>query len=182
MSLIRAAGKPAMGWRLLGGSVLIVALYCTLTGGWSLPAEPLALIVRVLFTSVCVLSAASLLAFGLTLIPALVFTRCGATPIHRDGLPSSDHLLHTGAMVWMALFVAVYTMLILSLPGLFEGLSTPYTQAFLAGMLARSIWGIAAITAPVALVLTLAQRHYQRRRLPQLQRALPSASETSDAT
>jgi len=163
MDPARVADRSAIGWRLLGYSLLTVVAFRVLFGSSRLPSDPLALLMEVLFTSVCLLSMASVMAFVLALLPALVFTRFGATTIHRNGLPASDHLLHRGAMIWLALFFAVYTLLLVSLPGLFEGLSRPELQELLAAMLIRSVWGVAAITAPVAMLVTLAQRQRHQR-------------------
>jgi len=152
-----------LGWRLLAFTTLAMAVFRAVAGDWPLPHEPLSLMIQLFFLGLTTLASAAIGALVMSVIPALVYTRLGARPIHAVSQRPLRSGWRRGARVWFGLFVISGAMMIAANPTYYQML-LEMPGDYLAHVLWVGARGLAILTAPVAALVLLMDRD----RLPRL--------------
>ena len=172
MDPVRTADRSALGWRLLVVTTLAMSVLRAIAGDWPLPHEPFSLMSQLFFLGLSILASAAIGALVMSVIPALVYTRLGARPIH----PANQRPLRSGwrraLRSWVGLFAITFGLMIAANPTYYQ-LLLEMPGSYLTHVLWVGARGVALLTAPVALLVALMDRD----RLPRLRASTRSLLE-----
>jgi len=155
--------RSRFGWRLLVFTTVAMAVFRAFAGDWPLPHEPLSLMSQLFFLGLSILASAAVGALVMSVIPALVYTRLGAHPIHAANQRPLRSGWRRAVRVWVGLFVITFGLMIAANPTYYQ-LLLEMPGSYLTHVLWVGARGVALLTAPVAILVALMDRD----RMPRL--------------